>query len=179
MEERDWTDRPLAWDAVIATPTCRVTRQQSGYQSLVSGDLAAGLTVLAPGAAMIGFAETPAGADYAIRIARDRALLVTQSPPAREAGWQAEGVALSPAGECYACLALSGTGAMALLAQGLTSAPPTGSPSAALRFAGLTVLVTGAPHGCLLWVDPASLSYVTGFLSRLTGGAPAPDAASS
>lgn len=166
MDERDWTDRPLAEGETLEAPGVSVTRVVPGVQTLVSGDLEAAIGVLAPGARMLGFADVPDSPDLVLRIARDRALLVTALPVPRTPGWQSEGFALSAAGGLYACLSLRGPGAEALLSQALTGPAPHGSPSAALRFAGTTALVTGLADGLSLWVEQGHLALVTGVLRQ-------------
>lgn len=167
MDERNWTDQPLMAADTIDGNGVRVARQDTGCQSLISGDLETALALLAPGASMLGFAQTPKTSDHAIRIARDQALLITAAPPMSEAGWNAKGFAFSPAGGRFACLSLIGPNALDLLAHGTNSAPPTGSPSAALRFAGTSALVTGNSDGLNLWIERGHLTFVTGFLQRV------------
>lgn len=123
--------------------------------------------MLAPDAPLLGFAEVSDTPEQAIRIARDHALLVTSNPVQEDPGWHSAGFALSDAGNRFACLDLAGHGAMDVLAHGLASAAPVGSPSAALYFVGLPVLVTGTRTGLKLWVDQAHLTYLTGFIARI------------
>lgn len=167
MDERDWTDRPLPEGGTLDLPGCRIAREAVAHVSLVTGDLDAALAVLAPGAPMLGLAEGAAGADYAIRVARDHAVLVTAAPPGRPSGWQGEGFALSRADDRYARLSLTGPEAPHWLAHGLASPLPAASPSAAIRFAGRTVLLTGVPGGFALWADPADLTALTGVFRSL------------
>ncbi len=166
MDDSVWTDRPLAPGASIDVAGVRVTRAAEGVQYLISGDLDAAVAALSPGAARPGFGEVAGKGDIAIRIARDRALLVTAAPVARDAGWQAEGFALSPAGGLYVALALQGDGAAGLLAQMLASAPPWGSPSAMVPVLGRSALVTGRPDGLTLWVERGHLTFITGFIAQ-------------
>lgn len=166
MDERIWTDRALAMGEGIDVPGARITRETTGAQSLISGNLDAAIAALAPRAAMLGYAETPAGPDAAIRIARDRALLVTEAPVTRAAGWQEEGFALSHAAEMYACLSLRGPGAGEVLAQALASPAPIGSASAMVHAMGLRALVTGLSDGLALWVEQAHLPFVTSFFRQ-------------
>lgn len=166
MDDRDWTDRPLAPGASIDAAGVRVTRGTAGAQYLISGNLDAALAALAPEAARLGFAQVAGTGDIAIRIARDRALLVTLAPVNRDGGWQAEGFALSPAGGLYVPLALQGEGAAGLLAQMLASAPPHGSPSAMVHVLGRPGLVTGRPDGLTLWIEPGHLAFVTEFFRQ-------------
>lgn len=166
MDDRIWTDRPLDPGASIDAAGARITRMQTGAQYLISGDLDAAVDALAPGAARLGFAQVADTDDIAIRIARDRALLVTATPVARNGGWQAEGFALSPAGGLYAALALQGEGAEGLVAQMLSAPTPHGSPSAMVHVLGLRVLVTGRTDGLTLWVERGHLAFVTEFLRQ-------------
>jgi hypothetical protein len=174
MDERDWTDRPLAEGARLSGPGCSVTRVGPGVLHAVSGDLEAALAALAPGAAMLGFGETPGTADFALRVGRDHALLVTGSAIDAPAGWDARGFALSAAGGAYARLDLVGPAARDLLASGLASAPPWGSPSASVQAFGARALVSGRPEGLTLWVERGALTACNGLLSRGISGLPSP-----
>lgn len=169
MDERDWTDRPLEIGARIETPDCTVTRREVGELSLISGDLRAALAVLAPQAALLGFGETPEGPDFALRIGRDQALLVTNAALPVAAGWHAGGFALSPAGQGLARLDLTGPGAADLLAHGLAAPAPWTSPSAAILFCGHRVLVSGLPDGLSLWVEQGRLTSCCSFLAADIG----------
>lgn len=165
MDERIWTDRPLQVGAQMDVAGCRVTRAPFGVQTLISGDLTAALERLAPAAPLLGFGQAPDGPDFALRIGRDQALLVTAEPVPVAAGWHGAGFAVSPAGAAYAPLCLRGAGAADLLAHGLNSAPPWASPSAATLFCGHPALVSGVPDGLVLWVEQGALTAVRTFLS--------------
>jgi hypothetical protein len=167
MDERTWTDRPLAEGASLDLCTTRVTREEVAFVSLVSGDLDAALSALCPAAPMLGLGEGTQAGDYAIRIARDHAALVTRAAPDLRPGWHDAGFALSRADDRFACLALRGAGAREVLARGLASPLPHASPSAALRFAGRTALLTGAEDGLRLWVERGDLTFVTSFLRAM------------
>lgn len=168
MDERRWTDRPLAPGESIETPGCVVTRREPGVLNLVSGNLDAALGILAPNAARLGFAETPGTSDFALRIGRDHALLVTSKAPRLAPGWHEQGFSLSAAGDFYACLTLVGPSAPDLLAHGLAAPPPWGSPSAAVQFCGVRSFVSGVPGGLALWLEAGFLTYCSSFLARCT-----------
>lgn len=170
MDERNWTDRPLAMGDSIDTPGCVVTRIEPGFLHLVSGNLEAALGRLAPGAARLGFAEIPDTPDFALRIGRDQALLVTSIDLDAAPGWHEPGFALSAAGGSYAHLALVGPSAAHLLAQGLAAPPPWRSPSTAVQFCGVRALVSGVPGGLTLWLERGHLTYCTGILRRYAEG---------
>ncbi|WP_425039513.1 hypothetical protein [Primorskyibacter sp. S187A] len=171
MDERIWTDTPLQEGERLAKPDCEITRVATGHQSLISGQLDAALRLLAPDIPEAGFGGRADPAETAIRIARDRMLLVTRAPLPQPAGWHAAGFAVSRAGALYAPLRFSGTCAWDMLAHGLISPPPHGSRSAALHVAGISALVTGPAEGradgLTLWVPQAHLTYLTSFLRQL------------
>lgn len=173
MDERNWTDRPLGLGEALELEACRVERHAVPFLSLVSGDLDAALAAIAPGARLIGLGERPGDDTFGIRIARDHAALVTTGAPEIGDGWHDGGFALSRADDRFALLSLTGTGAATRLATGLASPLPERSPSAAIRFAGRTVMLTGCDGGFGLWVELGELTYVTGFLrGSLANSAP-------
>lgn len=167
MDERNWTDRPLPVGDSITGPGCRVTRVDPGRLSLVSGDLAAALDRLAPGADMVGFGGVPGTPAFGLRIGRDSALLVNASAADDLTGWQDGGFALSPAGGGYARFDMCGPAAWQVLAHGLSAAAPFGSPSAAVLFCGMGALVSGLPEGLALWVPFGHVTACSTFLSRV------------
>lgn len=166
MDERLWTDRALEVGGAWAVPGCRIARPPARCQTLISGDLPAALAALSVEGPCLGFAEAPAGADHAICIGQDQALVITQARPTLSAGWHAPGFALTEAGGAFQALSLTGPDAFDVLAHGLAAPPPAGSPSAALLFAGVRALVTGDADALSLWVQSADLPYVTSFLAR-------------
>jgi hypothetical protein len=167
MDERIWTDRPLAPGEALERPDCRVAHVPSACQTLLTGDLDRAVAALAPGAPLLGLGGAAGDAPFAIRVARDHAILVTEIPPDIAAGWHGDGFAISRADGRFCCLSLSGPGAADVLAQGLSSPLPAGSPSAALRFAGRTALLTGREGGFGLWVERADLTFVSSFLRAI------------
>ena len=56
--------------------------------TLLSGDLVAAIATLAPGAPLLGLHAMVPESAHALRIGRDRALLVTQAPLAAADGWR-------------------------------------------------------------------------------------------
>ena len=83
-------------------------RRVSGLgQTLVSGDLAAAIASLAPRAREVGLWGVAAGDTYSVRIARDRALLVTPSPLGIEPGWR-DGFVATPCDDAWAVIEMSG-----------------------------------------------------------------------
>jgi len=137
--------------------------------TLISGDLEAALAALAPGAPMLGlYASAPDGA-HALRIARDRALLVTPAPLAAPEGWQGAG----DSGWCATCVddgwaavEVQGEDAPLALVQGTSVDLSAGSPSAALHFFGVTCLLARTQTGFRLHVERMRLE---GLLAWLDG----------
>ncbi len=166
MDERVWTDRPLAPGETIAADGVTITLAPPRHAALISGDLAAALAALAPGAPLLGFGEDAGGGDHAIRMARDRALLVTAAPLAAAPGWHASGYALSPADDTMVALTLNGPAARAVLSQVMALDPDANSPSAALHIAGTTGLFLREGSAFVIWIDQAYQTYLAGRLRQ-------------
>ena len=91
MRERNWSAARFPEGTLIDRPRLRARAVEGFGQTLISGDLDAALGALAPGAPMLGlYALAPEGS-HALRIARDRALLVTPAPLGVADGWQGDG----------------------------------------------------------------------------------------
>lgn len=122
-------------------------------QTLVSGKLDAARAVLLPGAPEVGLWGIAPQDGYGVRIARDRALLVTPSPLTVEPGWR-DGFAASPCDDAFAVIELSGDALPELVAEATSADLEAGSRSAAVLFAGLTVfLYRTAPATARLHVE--------------------------
>ena len=102
---------------------------------------------------------------YALRISRDQALLVTQTPLVVADGWHG-GYALSRMDDAYAMLDLSGDDAAESVAEATASDLAAGSPSAAVMFAGLKALLAAREGGFRLHIEAAWREAVLEFLSR-------------
>ena len=88
MREMAWAPARRGTGTLIDRP--RLTARALGGlgRTLISGDLGAAIAAIAPGAPLIGlYGPAPTGA-HALRIARDRALLVTPAPLAAADGWR-------------------------------------------------------------------------------------------
>lgn len=170
-------DRGLFWEPVPDFDTAVIRRDGlvvqavSGLgQVLVSGDLAAAAAALAAEAPMVGLwgiAETPM---VFLRMARDRALLVSPRPLAIHPGWRAEGFAASPANDAFAVLEIAGDD-LAMVAAEATGADLTsGSPSTAIRFCGVDALLCrSAPDTARLHLERAFAPYVWRWLETREG----------
>jgi len=110
-------------------------------QHLVSGNLAvfaarAGLRDQGAGA----FAET-AGERYALRVARDRMLVVNGLADALDGGWHEDGYAVTDVSAMYHVLEIEGAGMDALIGEATAMDPAAQSPSAMVMFAGQQAVV--------------------------------------
>jgi hypothetical protein len=151
-----WTPRPGWQEAEIRRAGWAARPVHGLGQVLVSGKLAAAMAALAPGAAETGLWGLADADRYAVRMARDRALIVTPAPMPVEPGWRAEGWAASLADDLYTVLEIEGEGLDALASEAVTADLDRGSPSAALFFAGIPVLLyRRAPHVARLHVENA------------------------
>ena len=122
-----------------------------------------------PGARLKGPHESDPGDPYAIRIAADRALLVTAGPldtvaPGHSA-WHDAGFAATDLGAAMIVLALLGPDAPALLARGtgvdLMAAPPASGGGAAMLTAGVRVVAyRHGADGLRLHVDRSMAPYL-------------------
>jgi sarcosine oxidase gamma subunit len=92
----------------------------------------------------------------AVRIARDRCLLVSSEPLALPFGWQ-DGWAASPAGSAWLAAELAGPAMRAVLCEGTAVDLDGGSRSASLLFAGVPALLYRSAE------DRARLHVETGF----------------
>lgn len=166
MDERVWTNQsPVAGHSADYPGLCVACAEPTGAL-MISGDLMAALTALAPGAPMLGCgAQAPQGA-HAIRIARDRALLVTPEPLDADAGWY--GVyAISLADDLYSVITLSGPRAEEI-ASACTSVPLDGSSaSATTLFGGIGAHVTRSGDTLVIRVQAPDAAALWSLLARL------------
>lgn len=151
-----WSPRP-DWRTAEIRRAGWAARPVHGLgQVLVSGKLAAAAAALAPGAPEAGLWSLVDADRYAVRMARDRALIVSPAPVPVDPGWRAGGWAASAADDLYTVLEIEGEGLGALASEAVTADLDRGSPSAALLFAGIPVLLyRRAPHIARLHVENA------------------------
>ena len=156
-----WTPAPN-WSAVALQGEGWTARRVAGLgQTLVSGDLVAAIAALAPGAPEVGLwgIADPAEA-FSLRIARDRALLVTPSPLTLAPGWRGGWVA-TPCDDACAVLEISGAAMPEIVAEGTAANLEAGSRSAAALFAGVTAfLCRTAPQTARLHVESPFAAYL-------------------
>ena len=135
MRETNWASARRAEGPLVARPGFSATARTGLGQTLISGDLDAALQALAPGAPLLGLhAQAPEGG-HALRIARDRALLVTPAPLGAADGWR-DGFCATAVDDAWIPLDVEGPEAPLVLMQGTAADLAAVSPSAALLFAG-------------------------------------------
>jgi hypothetical protein len=152
MREMNWPPARRAEGALIERPRLRARAVQGRGNTLVSGDLEAAILALAPGAPMLGLYALARAGTHALRIARDRALLVTPAPIGAADGWR-EGFSATTVDDAWAAIDVAGPDAPFALAQGTAADLAGGSPSAAVRFAGLRCLLARTDDGFRLHVE--------------------------
>ncbi len=130
---RDW-DSILIEAGGVSVSTCRLQQV-----SVVNGDLQAALGAAAIASSPVGWPEVASGDSYAVRTARDRALVgggTTLTP-----GWHGEGFAVSRSDDAGIVFSISGPGLEELLSLGAAVFLDRPSASAARPFAGLPAIL--------------------------------------
>jgi sarcosine oxidase gamma subunit len=143
----DWTRAELDQNGIT------VRTVEVGPQHLVSGNLA-GFTARAglPDQDAGAFA-TVSGERYALRIARDRMLVVNGPAVAMDAGWHEDGYAVTDVSAMYHVFEIEGDGIAALLGEAMFIDPDLQSPSAATMFAGQGAIVYYRDRRLLVHID--------------------------
>lgn len=164
-----WTPMPDWRGAAIVRSSWSARPLHGLGQTLLSGDLDAARAALAPNASEAGLWQVAEG-DALVRIARDRALLVTARPLSALAGWSSGGWATSAADDAWAVIELAGESARAVCAQATSADLEAGSPSAALLFAGVTCLLyRTAPETARIHVERGFAPYLWRWLETVEG----------
>jgi hypothetical protein len=138
---RNWPpigDSAPAW--VIDRDDLRVEQLDGLHQSLVSGALPAAAALVGAELPGLGLFADSALPNCAVRVARDRMLLVGPQPLNAEPGWHEPGFALSSVDNGLQAYALSGASVTALLRAGTAIDPCASSPCASLLFGGFTAI---------------------------------------
>lgn len=166
-----WTPVPTDWAGTAIQGDGFSARRVLGLgQTLVSGDLTAASAALAPGAPTVGLWQAAETLPAFVRIARDRALLVSERPLAVEDGCRTEGFALSTADDVWAVLEIEGEALADLMAEGAAADFSRASPSAATLFAGAPALIyRTTPSTARLHVESPLLPSVWRWLEMREG----------
>jgi len=158
MRERDWTNPPPAAGDAIEAGDLVISCLEAGGAAVVSGDLDAALTALAPGAPLIGLlGELPLTGAFALRIARDRMLLCTPRPLGAAPGWH-DGFALSRADDLYRVFEIAGDADGILLAACMSAG--AGSASAMTLFTDKPCLVARAGGSVRVWAPRPDMAEI-------------------
>ena len=152
MREMEWA--PARGGGELLIDRQRLTARRLGGlgQTLISGDLDAAITTLAPCAPMLGlYALAPEGA-YALRIGRTSALLVAPAPLSVSDGWR-DGWCATSVDDGWAAVEVTGADASQALMQATSADLASGSPSAAALIFGLRGLLAKTPSGFRVHVE--------------------------
>ncbi len=138
---RFWTPAPAGGQARFAAHGVDAKVVAGLSQTLLSGPQRFGAGRLAGIDAPVGFSGVASGPRYAVAIARDRSLIVSEPAIALAEGWDAESAtAVTRMDDAFVVLDLEGPGLTELLSKATTLDFADASPSAALLFAGLPCL---------------------------------------
>jgi hypothetical protein len=156
-----WTPVPDWSAARLARSDWRAAPAGELFRALVTGDLEAALASLNPRSASVGLWDIAPGPLAAIRIGRDRALLVASAPAATPWGWRPGGWAVSDASDAYKAFDITGPALRQIVAEATSANVEGGSPSAAIQFAGVPgLLYRIAADQARLHVETALAPYV-------------------
>lgn len=157
-----WTPVP-DWSAATISRDHWQARPVLGLDIvMLAGDMGAALAAHAGGEAGLGLlAIAERSDDYVIRIARDRALMVSSQPIEIGYGWHAAGYSVTPADSAYGIIEISGAALDEIIAEGTASDPASKSPSAATLFAGIpTLVIRTAPDVLRLHMEIGHMAYL-------------------
>lgn len=166
-------DRGVFWRSAPERETARLDREGwsarcvNGLgQTMLSGDVAAAVAATAPGVAEVGLWAIVPQTRFAIRIARDQALLVTPAPLRVAEGWR-DGYAVAPCDDGYAVIEIAGEESAAVVAEAVSAELEAGSRSAATLFAGVAALLyrTG-PQTVRVHVEAPLAAYLWTWLAE-------------
>ncbi len=163
MREMRWPPPRGGAERLIDRP-CLTARRLGGLgQTLISGDLDAAVTGLAPAAPMLGlYSLLPAGA-HALRIGRMSALLVTPARLSVADGWR-DGWCATGVDDGWAAVEVSGEDAAQALMQATSADLASGWPSAAVLVFGLRGLLARTPSGFRVHVEAPWLETLLAWL---------------
>jgi len=135
-----WTPVPDWSAARLTRPGWNAAYIAGLFQTLISGDLTAAFARLDPRPVSVGFWQI-AHAPAAIRIGRDRALLVGSQAFTVGWGWREDGWAATDASDAYGVLSLGGRALREIVSEATSADVDADSPSAAVQFAGVPALL--------------------------------------
>ncbi|HTN96308.1 MAG TPA: hypothetical protein VL101_04970 [Nordella sp.] len=163
-----WSPAPDWRTATITAPDIAI-RSLSGFsQYLVSGNLEAWYELSGMESTAAGALSVAQGKSYALRIARDRILAVSESPLGSESGWHPGGFAVSSFEAGLHMFEIEGPAMPSLFARATTLDPEGTTASASLLFAGISALCCRHGHAGRLRVhmDRALAPYLWRWLEQ-------------
>jgi hypothetical protein len=163
MRETQWPAARGRAGLLVDRPRLKARGLAGLGQTLISGDLAAAVAALAPGAPMLGLGEQAPEGAYALRIGRSGALLISPTPLAVADGWRA-GWCGTSVDDGWTAIEVSGADAPLALAQGTSADLAAGSPSAAVIVFGLRGLLARTPDGFRVHVESPWLETLLAWL---------------
>jgi hypothetical protein len=119
---------------------------------LISGNLDAAITEIAPGAPMLGLFGFAPDSAHALRIGRGSALLVTPTPISVAEGWR-DGWCATSVDDAWAAVEVSGEDAAQALMQATSADLASDSPSAAAMIFGMCGLLARTRSGFRVHVE--------------------------
>ncbi|AMX96381.1 hypothetical protein EOA22_34200 [Mesorhizobium sp. M7A.F.Ca.US.014.04.1.1] len=164
-----WSVAPDWQSAVIKVPGLVVRAVCGLNQLLVSGDLDAWARASSADGNGVGAFGTAQGDRYAARLARDRLLIVSNSPLAIASGWHTDGFAVTAISAGLQMFEAEGTALDAFIARGTTLDPSQASASAALSFADISAVVYRHDAKLRIHVDRGLAAYLWTWMEIAAG----------
>jgi hypothetical protein len=137
--------------------------------ALVTGNIAAARSLLAPGMSEVGLWQIASALDHVIRIAHDKALFVATTQILFETGWNPAGFSVTDASGAYGVIEIVGTELRDIVAEASAADIDAGSRSAAVLFAGIPGLVVRtAPEVGRVFLEAGFMTYLWRWLETRT-----------
>ena len=137
--------------------------------ALVAGNIAAAISALAPNMSELGLWQVASASDHVIRIARDKALIVTSAPIPFETGWNAAGFSVTDASSAYGVIEIFGQALSDIIAEATAADIHAGSRSASLLFAGIACLVVRTTSDIArVYIEAGHMTYLWRWLGTRT-----------
>ena len=163
-----WAVVPDWNDAVIAAPGLAIRARQGLTQHYVSGNLAAWSAAAGVALAPVGAFGKADGTVCCVQVARDRLLVVSETPSAIADGWHDAGFAVTTTSTGLQVFEIEGAWAE-IAARATTIDPEAGGPSAALAFAGLDAVVYCCGDKLRVHVDRGLATYFWSWATTVCG----------
>lgn len=164
-----WTPSP-AWTAAQIVRADWSAKPILGLSmALVAGNIAAATSALAPNLSRVGAWQMVSASDHVLRIARDKALVVTLAPIPFETGWNAAGFSVTDASGAYGVIEIAGPALAEIIAEASAVDIDARTRSAALLFAGIACLAARtAPDVARVYMEAGYMTYLWRWLERRT-----------